>query len=214
MRALRDREHARRHQARAEVSRSAATVCAVRPRGQQQRYVIVRVAIGNAEPDRHRVQKGWIRQGHATLSEVLASVKDQFIPCLQQVSWLHHRAVYTAVAIGYHLADSHSVTGDRIKPEELDTHAGRRAPVHDVENVGRQPTTSYRHVLQASGIAVHHETDAAVGRSGVAIGHDFAAILGPDGYVPQSVLCLKTDADELRKPRQHALAHLPDKVLN
>lgn len=176
--------------------------------------MIVRVAIGDAEPDRHRLQKGWIRQRHATLSEVLTSVEDQFIPSRQQFSRMHHGTVDTAVTIGDDLTDPHSLTSDGIKPEELNTHAGRRASVHGVQHVGRQSTTSYRHVLQPSAIAAHHKADAAVGRAGVAIGHDIAAILSPDNYVPQAVLRLETDGRKLRKPRQYAPAHLPDKVLD
>ena len=176
--------------------------------------MIVRVAIGNAEPDRHRLQKRWLRQGHATQSEVVTSVEDQFVPSRQQVSRLHDGTVNTAVAIGYDLPDPQRLTGDRIKPEELDTHAGRRASVHGIQHVGRQSTTSYRHRLQSSGIAVDHKADAAVRRSGVAVRHDLAAILGPHNDVPQAVLRLETDGRKLRKPRQYALTHLPDKMLD
>jgi hypothetical protein len=59
-------------------------------------------------------------------------VEDQFVPSRQQVSRLHDGTVNTAVAIGYDLPDPQRLTGDRIKSEELDTHAGRRASVHGV----------------------------------------------------------------------------------
>ncbi len=121
---------------------------------------------------------------------------------------MHHRTVDTTVTIGYDLTDAHTLTTDGIKPEELNTHAARRASMHGIQHVRRQSTTSYRHAWQPSGIAVHHEADAAVRRSRVTIGHHFAAIVGPYNHVPKAVLGLETHGRELRKPREDALAHL------
>ncbi len=67
--------------------------------------MVVRVRIGDAEGDTHRFQKGWFRQRHTALAEIVAGLERQNV-----AAWLHRRAfqqrrVATAVGIGVGLGD-------------------------------------------------------------------------------------------------------------
>ncbi len=91
---------------------------------------------GNAKTDRHQIDERRVRQIYIAALEVRSGVKYDLVgPGAERLA-LGQGTVASAVGIGLHRR--HQRPGLAVQPEQVDPHAGGRAAMSGVENVGGQ----------------------------------------------------------------------------
>src|SRR5262245_988016 len=123
-------------------SSSAASICRIGPRRGQERHMIIRLGLGNGEPNWHNVEKRRPARFHTPFREVGTDVKGDLIVADAQRAPSEQGDIRPPISIGdVLLKHAFPATGELFQD---DPHARRRSARHQIEHVRGKPTIDWR----------------------------------------------------------------------
>src|SRR5436190_10889301 len=108
---------------------SAAAICAVGPRRDKQRNVVLRRRVRDHETDRDAIEE-------AAFAKIIADEKNQLVVSGGHFRYSEQRRIGATVRIRLHALQHFRL----IERPKLDGHTGGRLAAHRIENVSRQTT--------------------------------------------------------------------------